>query len=71
MYIRDTYITLTDAAKKLAVHRITLRRWIRLGRLEAEEIGGVVLIKKADLEGLVKHPSGRKPRASEYGRRAT
>ena len=33
-----------------------------LGRLEAEEIGGISLVKRADLEGLAKHPSGRKPK---------
>ena len=50
MRLRDKYMTLTEAAAQLRVNRITVRRWIKAGKLPAEEIGGVVLIERKHIE---------------------
>lgn len=50
MPIRNTHMTLTEAAARLGVNRITIRRWIKVGKLAAEEIGGVVLIERKEIE---------------------
>ena len=52
--LADTYMTLTQTAAALGVHRVTIRRWIRAGRLPAESIGGVVLIDKQTVEQLAR-----------------
>ena len=50
--IRDKVYTLTEASQILGVNRITIRRWIQAGKLEAETIGGVVLIDRNAIDGL-------------------
>jgi excisionase family DNA binding protein len=50
--IRDQVYTLTEAAEVLGVNRVTIRRWIAAGKLEAETIGGVVLISRKVIDHL-------------------
>ena len=50
--IREQVYTITETAKLLGVNRVTIRRWIKAGKLHAENIGGVVLIPKWEVELL-------------------
>ncbi len=50
--IREKVYTLTESADKLGVNRLTIRRWIKSGKLEAERIGGVVLIERSIIDSL-------------------
>lgn len=54
-------ISLTSAAAVLGVHRMTVLRWIRQGRVAAQRLlGNRWGIEQEDLRGLVKRPPGRK-----------
>ncbi len=48
----SAYALLGDAAKETGVHRSTLWRWIRAGKLHSLKMGREVLIEKAELERL-------------------
>ena len=52
MKIADEYYTLTEAATRLGVNRLTIRRWLQAGKLEAQRAGGVVFIERAIVENL-------------------
>jgi excisionase family DNA binding protein len=43
------YLTIKDTATRAAVHEITVRRWIKDGRLKAAQIGRVLRIDAKDL----------------------
>lgn len=58
--IKDLFATKTEAADLLNVDVATVGRWIRSGKLTAEKVGNVVLIKREDLSGLTRSPWGRK-----------
>lgn len=45
-------MTLQEAADQLGVHYMTVYRYVRLGRLPAEKVGGTWEVDPADLEGL-------------------
>ena len=45
----NTYLTPLEVAKILKVSRITVYRWIKVGKLKAVKPGGVVRIRKEDL----------------------
>ena len=45
-------MTLQDAADQLGVHYMTVYRYVRLGRLPAQKVGGTWEVDPADLEGL-------------------
>lgn len=45
-------MTLQEAADQLGVHYMTVYRYVRLGRLPAQKVGGTWEIDPADLEGL-------------------
>lgn len=49
MGLKDTYFTISQAAKQMGVTRQTISRWIEEGKFPAEKIGREVLIKKDDL----------------------
>lgn len=51
--ISDFFYTETEAAKVLAVNRITIWRWIKQGRFDVQRFGSVVFIPKDEVE-LVK-----------------
>lgn len=61
----ETYLTVSQAATRLAVHPSTIRRWIDRGRLPAYRIGERRIgVKPSDLARLV---SRRTPRTRKEG----
>jgi excisionase family DNA binding protein len=50
--IRERVYTLTETANLLEVNRLTVRRWIRAGRLVGETIGGVVLLDREAIDRM-------------------
>jgi excisionase family DNA binding protein len=54
-------ISLHEAAERLGVHYMTVYRYVRTGRLNAERHGSVWLVNPADVERLVAGPT-RRPR---------
>ena len=48
--IVDHFFTLTEAAAKLNVNPVTIRRWIQAGKLGAQRVGGVVFITKREIQ---------------------
>ncbi len=53
-----------EAAERLRVHPITVRRLIASGRLAAVRIGRAVRVREADLRNAVSPPKKRRPPAS-------
>lgn len=51
MAIKDTYFTISEAAKELNVSRQTVYRWIADGKISTEKIGGVILVEKKAIRG--------------------
>ena len=49
MSILGTYVNVTEAAKILGVHRETIKRLCRSGRIPAEKVHNAWLIAKNDL----------------------
>lgn len=47
------FLTQKQTAEILQVHRSTLHRWLRAGRLESVKIGGTVRIPASALERIV------------------
>lgn len=54
MDLKDKYLTISEAAKELGVTRQTISRWIRDGKLEAEQVGREKLINKKSLERFLR-----------------
>ncbi len=52
--IREHVYTLTEAANLLDINRATVRRWIKSGKLDAENIGGVVLLPRQQIDFMLK-----------------
>lgn len=52
--IREQVYTLTEAARLLGVNRATIRRWIKVNKLNAENIGGVVLLPRQQVDFMLK-----------------
>jgi excisionase family DNA binding protein len=46
--LKDSYFTITQAARELGVTRQTISRWIELGKLTAEKVGRETLIAKQE-----------------------
>ena len=53
------YLTLTQAAERVATPAETVRYWVHVGRLKAFKPGRQVLIRESDLDALIE--------ASAYG----
>ena len=51
----DDRISLTDAAKRLGVSRVTAWRWAREGKLKAQKIGGRAYTTLVDIEEFRKN----------------
>ena len=47
------FITIAEAAAVFAVTRRTIHNWIRGGLLAASKIGGVVRIRRSEIEKLI------------------
>jgi excisionase family DNA binding protein len=60
------WISQTDAARLRGVSRQAISKLIRKGRLRTLEIGGHILVSRADVEQFVQNSAGR-PRADESG----
>jgi excisionase family DNA binding protein len=52
MAIKDSYYTVTEAAKKLGVSRQTISRWLASGKIVAESVGREKLIRKSQLKNI-------------------
>jgi excisionase family DNA binding protein len=52
--IREQVYTLTETSNILGVNRATIRRWIKGGKLDAENIGGVVLLPRQQVDSILK-----------------
>ena len=52
--LSDRYITITEAALLLSVNRVTIRRWVKQGRLRAERIGKIKLTLRADILAIAR-----------------
>lgn len=50
MALKDTYFTISEAAKELGVTRQTVSRWIATGQISTERIGRETLIAKHELK---------------------
>lgn len=51
----ETPIGLRDAAERLGVHYMTAYRYVRLGVLPAEKVGGEWQVRPSDLAEVVAH----------------
>jgi excisionase family DNA binding protein len=49
----DKYLTTEEIADSLRVHKVTIVRWIRDGRLAAKKVGRRWLIKETDYNSFV------------------
>ena len=52
--LQDVYLMTGQAASCLHVNRLTIRRWVKAGKLSGEVIGHLTLIPRADVERLAK-----------------
>ena len=57
--LSDTYITPNQATKLIPVNRLTIRRWVKEGKLRGEMVDRITLILKEDVVRL----------AESYGRK--
>jgi|GEM_PF-4340502 len=52
MALKDSYLTISQAAENLKVTRQTVSRWIAEGKLSAEKVGREKLIPRQDVESF-------------------
>lgn len=57
----DTFLSVRQIAFMLKVHPLTIRRYIKDGRLKAVKVGGNVRIKEADFQAFHKDLSTASP----------
>ncbi len=58
MQIAEHFYTMTEAAELLQVDRVTIRRWIDSGKLDAQRAGRVTFVDKRQvdtLKGTISH----------------
>ena len=48
-----TYFGVNAAARYASTSRWTVRRWIRDGRLKVARVGGIVRVRRADIDSLL------------------
>lgn len=53
MQSNDEWMTLKEAASRLRVHYITLWKWRKSGKIRAYKVGGVIRVKKSDVDELL------------------
>ena len=56
--ITGTFYTLGEVANRLQKHRNTVARWIKQGKLPAIHLGNVVLVRKEDVERVIRGVPG-------------
>jgi excisionase family DNA binding protein len=49
----NEYLTPKEVAAILKVSRLTVYRWIKIGKLESVKIAGIVRIKRIDFEKFI------------------
>lgn len=66
-------LTIAEVAQRLRLHPITIRRYIREGKLQALKIGGRIRITKTAVDSLTKtlHPLPRHLQPHQLTRRKT
>ena len=52
MKILEYFYTESEAAKRLGINRITIWRWIKAEKLNAQRAGGVVFIPKEQIDSI-------------------
>ncbi len=50
--LSELYVSIGNAAKLLSVNRLTIRRWINQGKLQAEAIGRTTIVSKEELKRI-------------------
>jgi excisionase family DNA binding protein len=57
--MNETYLTPEEAAKKFNVAAVTIRKWLRQGKLKGYKVGGTIWrIEQSELEAFVKSDLG-------------
>ena len=58
--VEDTWLTVTEITQRLKVHRETVRRWLRDGRLVGRNFGGKMgyRVRARDLERFLAGENG-------------
>jgi excisionase family DNA binding protein len=51
---RDSFLSAADAAKLAHVSEVTIRRWLRSGKLTEHRTGRIVRVSRTDLERLLR-----------------
>lgn len=57
--MKEKLLTTTDAAKELSVHRSRIYALVKSGRLKAEWLGDILVIKLSDLDAVRDRKPGR------------
>ena len=59
--VDDSWLTVTEITQRLKVHRETVRRWLRDGRLEGRNFGGKMgyRVRARDLERFLAGNDGQ------------
>lgn len=52
----DEYMSTTAAAQLADVAVVTIRRWVKIGKLPEHRAGRLVRVRRADLERLLREP---------------
>ena len=58
--LTDIYVTKAQAAAILNVDSLTIWRWVKDGKLNAEKVGREVLIRREDLSTVTRSNRGRR-----------
>jgi len=52
VHLCDIYTTPGEASALLLVNRLTIRRWVKSGKLRGERVGSITLILKEDVQRI-------------------
>lgn len=65
--LEDTWLTVGDIVTHLRVHKETVRRWLRSGRLAGRNFGGKMgyRVRKSDLETFLADGQGAPEEVAE------
>lgn len=55
------WVTTAQAATYLQVHRSTVQRWLRLGLIPSTRVGGILRIRRQDVEAFLASGFGGDP----------
>ena len=57
---RTEYLTAAQAAEVAKVSEVTIRKWVKVGRIVGDDSAGKLMILVSSLEGLEPRKRGRK-----------